>query len=200
MLASLCTILAMILYLPSAHQPADFIEQIRVEHAHNSAFWGRNHAAKAIARMLSWYDTPRAAPLMPPVKAAEKRADAVAKAQMEQVSHRLLRTGYVRSLDALAALGLYRVATIIEILPVVLILLAASITDGMVCRAIKSCEFMQHNPEIFSTCVCLIIALTCAAAIGLIYPSAVHPLALPAAMFANAALSGLALANYHRHG
>lgn len=197
-IASLTVLLALVLYLPSAYPPAVFIEQVRNEHRLNRAFWGEQHAITTLARMLRMQESPLSVPLASPAKVNSTASSQMMAIQMNQVTGRLFGSEYFRSLDSLFTLGTYRLSTMVQMLPATGIFLAAALLDGLIRRVVKSKEFLQHNPEIFSACICLIIAAACGAAIALVYPRALHPVLLPAAMLIVTILSGIAIANYHR--
>ena len=52
---TLCVVLVYTLYLPSANPPERFLQQMRIEHELNVAFWGEDHAHQILERSLSLY-------------------------------------------------------------------------------------------------------------------------------------------------
>lgn len=200
--ASLLTLLVLVLYLPSAYPPEHFIDQLRIEHGLNAAFWGADHATRILARMLDFQSTTKQVtplPSMTDAPAANDVDTAVAN-EMSQVNRRLFNNPYFRSINTLLALATYRFCALIEWLPVLLVFMFAVLFDGLLLRIVKSKEFLQHDPEVYALHACAAIVATCATVIAFVLPITLHPLALPIVPVAISVFMSRAVANFHRRG
>ena len=54
--SSLLALLILVLYVPSAHPPQRFLNQIRIEHEATSAFWGAEPAVRILSRGMQMQD------------------------------------------------------------------------------------------------------------------------------------------------
>lgn len=151
---ALGAMLVYVLYLPSAHPPERFLQQIRTEHALTATFWGEDDAQKILARSLSLYarqddlapaafaSTPSVAPI----------AGNAAAEQMSAVVQRLLHNRYAQGLDALLLLATYRLSALLQWLPWVAAFVAIACFDAYLVRSIRSKEFLEHSPTRFGFC------------------------------------------------
>lgn len=193
---SLCLLLLLVLYLPAAYTPAQFLQQIRVEHATCSQYWEDSAAARILERAFTIIENkPTRTPLIihdnPPASPAKAMTQEVAK-----VGTRMFDNAYIRSLNGLFALGAYRLATVIEWLPPFGILLGACTIDGIIRRSVKKHEFLRHSPEIVSLCACLIIMAICTLVLSLVIPWSMHPVSLPIMLLLICIFINLGIANY----
>lgn len=200
--ASLLALLILVLYLPSAYPPQHFMEQLRTEHALTNDFWGHDHAMHILSRMLDWQATAKQASPVPAATdvPAPGPVDVTVAKPMVEVNHRLFKNPYFRSIDTLLALAIYRLAVLVEWLPVLLVFMLAALFDGYLLRIVKSKEFVQHNPEVFALHFCAAIMTACAAVLVLVLPIALHPLAWSAVPVAISMFVSRALADFHRRG
>ncbi len=195
-IGSLSILLIMVLYLPAAYTPVEFVQQIRVEHDAAMRFWQGDFGTHILARTLVFVDaTPRKVPLMPPDKPRPPPSGAVAL-EVGRVGNRMIDNAYVRSLNGLLALSAYRLATLIEWLPCFAVLLLASFIDGAIRRAVKRKEFLRHSPEIFGVCTCLLVVTICMTVLSLVLPWTAHPLLAPIMLLFMCVLINLGVANY----
>ena len=176
---SLLCMLVLVLYLPSAHPPARFIELVRREQQGIGRFWGDAASLRILSRALGMADSaqrvspvpqPSAAPSPNPVNGA-------VEIEMASVNQRLFNSAYFRSIDALLLLASFRLSTLIEWLPWLLAFSAAAVIDGFVVRRVKAKEFRQKDPEWFAEHASLGIVTICMTVIGFVLPFALHPLA-----------------------
>lgn len=195
---SLLALLILVLYLPSAYPPQHFIEQLRIEHALTTDFWGHDHAMRILARMLDWQTTATQASLVASAADAPGPIDVAVAKQIAEANHRLFNNPYFRSIDTLLALAAYRLSVLVEWLPVLLVFMLAALFDGYLLRIVKSKEFVQHNPEVFALHICAAIMTACAAVLALVLPITLHPLMLSAAPVAISVFACRALADFHR--
>ena len=193
---SLCLMLALVLYLPAAYTTAQFLQQIRVEHAVCTQYWEGGAAARILERTFAFVESkPTHTPLIIQDKPPASPSTAVTL-EVAKVGTRMFDNAYIRSLNGLFALGAYRLATLIEWLPPFGILLGAASIDGIIRRSVKKHEFMRHSPEIVSLSACLMIMTACAMVLMLVIPWTLHPAVLPA-MFALISIwMNLGIANY----
>ena len=120
--ASLLALVALVLYLPAANGPETFLRQVTVEHDANLHLLGQDAALRILdrTRFLQGQSaganpipsTFRDNPGPPPVDVTVARHVSAAGA-------RILDSRYVRSMEALLALSLFRIASLAEWLPLV---------------------------------------------------------------------------------
>lgn len=203
-IASLTALLALVLYLPSAHPPSRFMAQIRTEYAVAAQVWGPEHALRIMARMLDMQTSQVQVSAMPaaiavaPGASAVSPVDAAMAAQIGQMGKRLFSNPYFKSIDALLALALYRFSVWIESLPVLLVFGLLALVDGLLVRVVRSKVFVQHNPEMFALHASLAIVVSCLSVVAFVLPVFVHPYWLAAAPFVMGVCANRAVANYHR--
>jgi hypothetical protein len=202
-LTSLAALLVLVLYLPSAYPPDRFLAQVRIEHAINHGVWGHGPALRILDRALAMQSSSRDASPIPTATAAapaQPPVDAALAAHLSTATARLFGNPYFRSIEALATLGIYRVASLLEWLPVLVVFVAAAFFDGLICRTVKSKEFLHHNPEAFAVYGSFLVLTCCATAIAFILPVTLHPYLIASAPLVVAASGGLAVANFHARG
>ena len=199
---SLSTLLLLILYLPSAHPPERFVQQLQQEHLRASDVWGIATADRILDRAMAMTSRAGAASPLPTHHAApegQRSAGRIGQ-EMAQVNRRLFDNAYFRSIEALLELASYRLSALLEWAPKSLFLMLALLADSFARRVIKAHEFTRHDPELFALCLSAAIVTTCACALSLALPVSVHPLAWAAAPLGMAAPIARAVADFHRRG
>lgn len=201
--ASLLALVALVLYLPAANGPETFLRQVTVEHDANLHLLGQDAALRIVdrTRFLQGQSaganpipsTFRDNPGPPPVDVTVARHVSAAGA-------RILDSRYVRSMEALLALALFRIASLAEWLPLVAAFLLVAIFDGLIRRAVKSKEFLRHDPELFALHACLAVLTVCGLALSVVLPTTIHPYAFASAPLLAALFSGWTIANFHARG
>ena len=201
-ITSLLALLILVLYLPSAHPPQHFIDQLRVEHGLNMAILGEDHATRILARMLDFQAGTSQASPVPKMKDAPNAisANSAVANEMAQVNGRLFNNRYFRSIGTLLALATYRVAALIEWLPVLLVFMLAVMIDGFLLRIVKSKEFRQHDPEMYAVFACAAIMTICATVLAFVIPVTLDPRLLPAVPVFISVFLSRAVASFHRRG
>ena len=199
---SLLALLILVLYLPSAYPPERFLNQLRVEHELASDFWGRDSATRILARTLDLQaERKQVSSLSSQTDAATPNPLGFAVGQhMSEVNTRLFNNSYFRSIDTLLALATYRFSGFVEGLPFMLLFIVAALFDGFVLRAVKSNEFLRHNPEMFAVHVCAAIITSCAVVIAFVLPVTLAPAVLCVVPLILSVFAGCAIANFHRRG
>jgi len=199
-LISLVALLVLVLYVPSAHPPSRFLEQLRCEHEAAVAFWGTGPAYRMLDHALRMQSDAAAASPVPNVRDVPRGQGGrgAVSAEMATVSHRLLGNAYFRSVDALLMLASYRLATLLQWLPWLVPLVLVAGADGALVRVIRAKEFVQHDPEMFIVWCCLLIISGCAAVIALVVPVQLHPATMAAVPIVWAVLLNRAVASFHR--
>lgn len=195
-IASLLILLVLVLYLPSATPASVFFDRVRAEHGLHGTAWGHGHAQAALARALSAVERPVAAPLMPAGTPRQGRAETAAGRQLDTVGQRILGSGYLRSLNALLLLAVFRLAALAQLAPGLLMLAGACLADGLVRRWVKSREFSRHHPEIWIASVCLGWLAICGTVICSVLPVSVPVTLLPLLASVLCVCTGVAIANY----
>lgn len=201
-LLSLVALVVLVLYLPSAHPPERFLAHLRAEHEAANAYWGHEPAFHMLDRAVRIQNAATRATPLPAAKdaPAEGSVDGVVSREMALVNQRFSNNIYFRSLDALFLLTSYRLATLLEWLPWLVVFIAAGLIDGESARLVKAKEFMQHDPEMFALYSSLCILVLCATVIGFVLPATLHPLLLPSMPLVAGMLAGRAVGCFHRRG
>lgn len=197
---SLLAVLALVLYLPSAHPPERFLAQLRLEHAAAADAWGLIPAARMLERALGAQDATREPVFLPELtddSTANPLDTAVAR-EMTSVNRRLFDNSYFRAVEALLLLALFRLSMIVECLPWFAAFTIAALVDGYVVRAVRSREFLRHDPELFALAICAAIVVVCGTVVASVVPATVHSMLLPSVPLVISALAACALASFHR--
>lgn len=197
-IASLVSLLALVLYLPSARPASAFIATVRSEHTVLTDFWGRQHALQMLERMLSWQPETMPTPPLVPVGKPAATANGNVNQEVAALGNRLLNNDYFRSLNGLFVLATYRMAVLFGLLPGAVPFVLAGVVDGFVRRAVKGKEFRGHNPEVFSACACGAILVACSLVVLCTLPAQLPPWLLPSLLLAMGGLTSLGIANYHK--
>lgn len=191
--------LALVLYLPSAHPADRFIGLVRQEEQAIGRFWGPDASLRILARSLALADTAQQASPVPQPSAAPTTdpLNGAIAIEMASVNRRLFDSAYFRSIDALLLLAAFRLSTLLQWLPWLLAFSAAALIDGFSNRWVKAKEFRQHDPEWFAAHACLCIVTVCVTVIGLVVPFALHPMAMPCAPVLLSLFAGRAVGSFH---
>lgn len=199
---SLSTMLLLILYLPSAHPPERFVQQLQQEQRQSSEVWGMAIADRILDRAMAMTSRAGAASPLPTHHAANEGQRSAGRIgeEMAQVNRRLFDNAYFRSIEALLELASYRLSALLEWAPKGVFLILAILADSIGRRVIKAHEFTRHDPELFTLCLSTAIVVTCACILSLALPVSVHPVAWAAAPLGIAAPIARAVADFHRRG
>lgn len=197
---SLTTLLLLVLYLPSAHPPERFVQQLREEHQRTGDFWGLPAAQHIFERMMALQAEALAVSPVPSASQAPGSAgvDKAVAHEMAQVNRRLFNSPYFRSIDALLVLASYRLAALLQWLPACGVLAFALLADAFLERAAKAKEFRQHDPEMFALYVSIAILTLCASVLAMVWPWPLHPASWAAAPILVAVVLSRAIAHFHR--
>jgi len=199
---SLVILLILVLYVPSAHPPEQFLAQLRDEHQIATSYWGPQFATQMLDRAVQMQEATANVTPIPTAKDAPSTSavNGAVLLEMSSVNQRLFNNPYFRSVDALLLLASYRLSTLLEWLPLLAAFGIAAIADGGFARFIKAKEFRQHDPEMFAWYASLGIVVLCATVIGFVLPMRLHPLLLPCAPLVVSVLAGRAQGCFHRRG
>jgi hypothetical protein len=197
---SLLSLLILVLYLPAAHPPERFLQQLRLEMGRCAEFWGEAVATDMLDRAMGMQTSARGVTALPPSHDAPstKSLEGAVATEMGAVNQRLFNNAYFRSVEALFMLASFRLAMMLQWLPWLSLLAAPLALDGHWHRVIKAKEFRQHDPEMFAIWACFGITGACATVLGLVFPITLHPLVMPGAPLPILALVGMAWRSYHR--
>lgn len=199
----LVALLALVLYLPAANAPETFQSQVRVDHELNDRLLGPDGGRRILNRMLFLQgQSINANPIPSTFRDVSGPApvDVTVASHVSAAGARILNSQYVRSMEALLALSLFRLASLAEWLPLVSVFLLVAILDGLLFRVVKSKEFLRHNPELFSLHLCLTIVTCCLLALAFVAPIALHPYVLAASPMLAGLFLSQAIANFHARG
>ena len=198
---TLCAVLVYVLYLPSTRPPERFVQQVRVEHARNAAFWGEDEARAILERALALYahhDALAGAAVAPTPGVPVTAVNAAVASEMAGVVQRLLDNSYTRAFDAVVLLAAYRWSALVQWLPWVVAFVALACFDGCMVRVIRSKEFLEHSPMRFALCA---VAATLALAlllVILVVPLTISPLLLGCVPLAFGTFVARAISHFHR--
>lgn len=196
---SLLCLLVLVLYLPSAYPPDRFIELVRQEQQAIERFWGSDASLRILARSLAIADTAQQSSPVPQPSAAPA-ADPLNGAiavEMASVNQRLFNSAYFRSIDALLLLAAFRLSTLLQWLPWLLVFTGATLIDGFSVRWVKAKEFRQHDPEWLAAFASLAVIAVCASVIGFVLPVRLHPLLMPCAPLLLSVFISRAVGSFH---
>ena len=199
---SLVILLTLVLYVPSAHPPERFLKQLHTEHELAAAYWGPESALRILDRAVRMQEATANATPIPAVKDAPTTTgvNGAASQEMSAVNQRLFNNPYFRSVDALLLLAGYRLATLLEWLPWLVVFVLGALVDGGLARLIKAKEFLQHDPEMFALYASLGIVTLCMTVIGFVLPVTLPPLLLPCVPLVVGVLAGRSVGSFHRRG
>lgn len=201
-IASLVTLLVLVLYLPSAYPPDRFLAHMRAEHALNDSLWGHEPALRILGRALAIQTGSAEAPLAAANAAGTTPTpvDVALAAQISTATARLFGNPYFRSAEALVTLALCRVSALLEWLHVLPPFLAAALFDGAMRRTVKSKEFRHHDPEAYGISGLIVFLMFCVTTIAFVLPVTLHPYLVAAAPVAVGLFGSIAIANFHARG
>lgn len=197
---SLVLLLVLVLYVPSAHPPERFLEQLRSEHETAVDFWGAEPAYRMLDRAMRMQsDAGAASPIPSPHDMPRTPGvNGAVATEMASVNQRLFNNAYFRSVDALLMLASYRLSSLFEWLPWLMPLVLAAGIDGALVRIIRAKEFLQHDPEMFAVWCSLLIITACSTVVAFAVPMQLHPAMLAGSPIAMAMLLGRAITHFHR--
>lgn len=197
---SLVLLLVLVLYVPSAHPPERFVEQLRSEHDAAVEFWGTETAYRVLDRAMRMQSSAADASPIPSRRDMPRAAgiNGAVGAEMASVNQRLFNNPYFRSVDALLMLASYRLAGLLQWLPWLMPLLLAAVIDGALARIVRANEFLQHDPEMFALWGSLLIVSVCGTIVAFVIPMQLHPAALASAPIAMGLFLSRALTHFHR--
>ncbi len=201
-ITSLTLLLVFVLYLPAARPPERFLAQIRIEHDLHAALWGDAKAERIMENALAMNNVLSSASPVP-TAAQAPRANGMARAvsgEMERVNQRFFGNSYFRAIDALLLLATYRLAALVEWVPIQLFVILAILADGILVRILRSKEFKSHDPEWFALHASAFIFLGCASIVAFTVPLTISPMVLATMPVLGAFFSGRVVANFHRRG
>jgi hypothetical protein len=201
--ASLLALLALVLYLPAANAPETFLRQVTIEHEANLHVLGPDAALRILDRLRFLQGRSAGANPIPSTfldNPGPPPVDVTVARHVSAAGARILDSPYVKSMEALLALALFRLASVAEWLPLASAFLFVAVFDGLIRRAVKSKEFLRHDPELFAVHVCLAVLTLCGLALSVVLPETIHPYAFASAPLLAALFSCLAIANFHARG
>jgi len=197
---SLVALLVLVLYVPSAHPPERFLDQLRSEHEAAMGFWGTEPAFAMLDRAMRMQSGAAEASPIPALRDMPRTpgVNGAVASEMASVNQRLFNNAYFRSVDALLMLASYRLSGLLEWLPWLIPLVLAASTDGSLLRVVRSKEFLLHDPEMFAVWCSLLIITGCATVVAFVLPVQMHPAMLAASPIAMTVLLGRAITHFHR--
>jgi uncharacterized protein DUF4400 len=198
-IAAMCCVLCLVLYVPSAVSPDQLMLTVRAEHQINSRLWGDSAADRILERMLDFQVGSVAVSTPPPatVQLGGPGINAAMAAEFGQMSTRLFSSPYFKSVDAMFSLAALRAATLLHVLPLLLVFMAICAVDGFAVRSVRAREFAAHSAEVFTASATLGIALLALVLVGVFLPFTLGPLYMIGALLLMLFVLSRAIANYH---
>lgn len=207
LIAGLLALVVSVLAIPAMVPAPRFLQLVKADHQVNRHFITQQAAARVLERMLDLHDAAAAqarapAPAPRSVPAGARAAsglaiDAAVAARLGQAGEQLLRNDYVRSLDGLLLLVIYRLSLGMEFMPVILVFMVIVFVDGSVLRMVRTRQFVAHSPETAGISAAAGVAFGCAGALMLVMPLQMHPMAFLASALLSLYAFSRFIANYH---
>lgn len=197
-IALVAGMLGLVLWLPASHPAAHFYQAARADHAACSRMWGTRFATSALEAALTTTAVER--PPLPddtamsgPTGPAERRLAISMQATMD----RIYGSPYMRAIDAMTVLALYRMATLAYLLAGIGLFLLPALADAAMRRVIRTHEFRRHDPERYALGLAGALLAT-----GALFASCMLPVPLPTyvhpcALLVVACCLHVVLANFH---
>lgn len=198
-IAALGCVLALVLYIPSAVPPDRLMQTVRAEHELNTTLWGSAAADRILERMLSFQANGVNVSSPPPetVQVAGPGINTAMATEFGQMSTRLFSSPYFKSVDALFTLATLRAATLLHVLPLLLVFMGVCAIDGFAVRSVRAREFADHSAELYALSATTGIALLSLVLVALFLPFSVSPLYTIGALLLMLFMLSRAIANYH---
>lgn len=114
-----------------------------------------------------------------------------------QMSTRLFSSPYFKSVDALFTLAALRAATLLHVLPLLLVFMFVCAVDGFAVRSVRAREFAAHSAEVYTASATAGIALLSLVLVALFLPFTVSPLYTIGALLLMLFMLSRTIANYH---
>ncbi|MQA40624.1 DUF4400 domain-containing protein [Rugamonas aquatica] len=199
--AALLVMGLMVLYLPTRHGAGEYRVVLMMEQERSSTFWDDEDADRIMQRAqgIDHRAAAQANTVMPagPAAGQNQGQQALARAGVN-LAGSVLHNNYTRAFGAQFVLAFYRACTVLQVLPLAGVLLAAAVMDGATLRLLKSLRFKQHNAEVFGLCVLLSALALCMVVVLLVWPRPLPAPLLPCLPLLMPSLAWWGLANYHR--
>ncbi len=198
-IAELACVLCLVLYIPSAVPPERLMQTVRSEHDLNTSLWGTAAANRILERMLNLQASGLNVSTPPPetVQLAGPGINSAMTSEFGQMSTRLFASPYFKSVDALFTLATLRAATLIHVLPLLLVFLLVCAIDGFAVRSVRAREFAAHSAEVYTMSAASAIALLSLVLVAMFLPFTINPLYTIAALLLMLFVLSRAIANYH---
>lgn len=201
-IASLIGVLCLVLYVPSVVSPEQLVHAARVEHEINARLWGRPAAERILGRMLD-FQAGGPAVSTPPhatVAVGGPGVDPAMASEFARMSTRLFGSPYFRSVDALFGLAVLRAATVMHVLPPLLVFMLACAVDGLAVRRVRAHQLAAHSAELYTASATLAVALLALVVVSMFLPFTLGPVYAIGALLLMCFALGRAIANYHLIG
>lgn len=199
-IGALTSVLCLVLWVPSAYSPQQLMDALRAEHDINTTLWGSDAALTILERTLDFNSSTGKFSVPPPESRIDGQPglDQAMASEFAQMNMRLFGAPYFKSLDSMFALATYRAATLLHFLPLLLVFMVISFTDGLVVRSVRAREFVPPSSEIFIASAASAIALLALVLIAFFVPHSFNPLYRIVALVLMLFLLSRALADYHK--
>lgn len=190
-LAALFVVFAVGIYLPSRVPAETFIQVMREEHAQATDLWGEDAADRVLLRALMLQQAVASAN-PPPAEPETPGAKLFGR-----VTNRFFGNQYFESTWALFAMISFRLSSVFELAPLLLIFLVVASVDGWVVRKVRSKELVAPSAERFAASLASGLILLSSVIVAWLVPLQQHPMVILAVLLAMQFALSRALANYH---
>jgi hypothetical protein len=116
---------------------------------------------------------------------------------MQSMLDRIYGSPYMRGVDAMTTLALYRLATLGYLTVGICLFLVPALTDAAMRRIIRTYEFRRHDPERYALALAGAMAISAALLASCVMPLPLQPYMAPCAMLMVVYCLHAVLANFH---
>ena len=190
--------LGLVLWLPAGFPPSIFYRAVLSDHTACAEAWGEPFALPALRNALAdSHTTAPASTSKPSADSPTAEAERQLARRMQNIGERLHATRYMRALDAMSALALYRVHTLLYLAPAWVLVLLPALFDAAMRRIVRTHEFRRHDPERFSLGIAGVMVMIAALMMFCVVPVFWPPASPVAAMLFLTYCVHVMVANYH---
>ncbi len=174
-IASLVTLLMLVLYLPSVYSAEYLVGQVRRDHQQAVQAWGGEVAAQLLEFALQTQDATQSVG-SPGEMVPQASQPAIA---LSDIHDRVFGSSYAQSIKALTMLAAFRLAAMLQGWPWVMLVAGMALIDAQIRRHVKTKQFEGHDPEHFAAYLVGCSLLTCAAMMAVVMPMNFLPILWP---------------------
>lgn len=197
--AALLAVLCLVLWVPSAVPAERLMQIVRAEHAAHARLWGAPVAHRILERMLDFQDSGATVAVPPPatMRVGGPGVDPAMAGEFGRMNMRLFASPYLKGVDAMFSLAVFRAAALVDVLPLLLAFLAVCAVDGLAVRSVRAREFSTQSAEVYALSIASAIGLLALVVVTLFLPVVISPMHRIGALLLMVFVLSRAVANYH---